>query len=261
MPIKSILVVVSGAEESNPALALAFTLAQKYTARIAALYVKPVVMVYSDGMGFDMTPSVIEAQQAYLQSAADKAESVTKAQAAQAGYEIEWRCEEGDELNIAAAQARVSDIVLANPEVARDLMFEAGIPVLAVPHGASADLGKRVLVAWNGSRECARAVRDARDLLKKAEQVLVAVFDPPHGKGMGHDIAALLASHGANVSVREMLSDGDNIGNLLLQEAKANGCGLIVMGGYGHSRFREWVLGGVTDAILHDAQIPVLLSH
>ena len=261
MPIKSILVVVSGAEESNPALALAFTLAQKYTARIAALYVKPVVMVYSDGMGFDMTPSVIEAQQAYLQSAADKAESVTKAQAAQAGYEIEWRCEEGDELNIAAAQARVSDIVLANPEVARDLMFEAGIPVLAVPHGASADLGKRVLVAWNGSRECARAVRDARDLLKKAEQVLVAVFDPPYGKGMGHDIAALLASHGANVSVREMLSDGDNIGNLLLQEAKANGCGLIVMGGYGHSRFREWVLGGVTDAILHDAQIPVLLSH
>jgi nucleotide-binding universal stress UspA family protein len=261
MPIKSILVVVSGAEESNPALALAFTLAQKYTARIAALYVKPVVMVYSDGMGFDMTPSVIEAQQAYLQSAADKAESVTKAQAAQAGYEIEWRCEEGDELNIAAAHARVSDIVLANPEVARDLMFEAGIPVLAVPHGASADLGKRVLVAWNGSRECARAVRDARDLLKKAEQVLVAVFDPPHGKGMGHDIAALLASQGANVSVREMLSDGDNIGNLLLQEAKANGCGLIVMGGYGHSRFREWVLGGVTDAILHDAQIPVLLSH
>jgi nucleotide-binding universal stress UspA family protein len=261
MPIKSILVVVSGAEESNPALALAFTLAQKYTARIAALYVKPVVMVYSDGMGFDMTPSVIEAQQAYLQSAADKAESVTKAQAAQAGYEIEWRCEEGDELNIAAAHARVSDIVLANPEVARDLMFEAGIPVLAVPHGASADLGKRVLVAWNGSRECARAVRDARDLLKKAEQVLVAVFDPPHGKGMGHDIAALLARHGANVSVREMLSDGDNIGNLLLQEAKANGCGLIVMGGYGHSRFREWVLGGVTDAILHDAQIPVLLSH
>ena len=78
---------------------------------------------------------------------------------------------------------------------------------------------------------------------------------------MGHDIATHLARHGANVSVREMLSDGNNIGELLLEEAKANGCGLIVMGGYGHSRFREWVLGGVTDAILNDAQIPVLLSH
>ena len=90
MSIKSILVVVSGAEETNPALALAFTLAQNYSAHIAALYVKPVVMVYSDGMGFDMTPSVIEAQQAYLQAAADKAESATKAQAAKAGQEIEW---------------------------------------------------------------------------------------------------------------------------------------------------------------------------
>ena len=78
---------------------------------------------------------------------------------------------------------------------------------------------------------------------------------------MGHDIAGLLAHHGANVSVREMLSDGDNIGDLLLEEAKANGCGLIVMGGYGHSRFREWVLGGVTDAILNEAGLPVLISH
>jgi len=261
MSIKSILVVVSGAEDTNPALALAFTLGRTYSAHIAALYVKPVVMVYSDGMGFDMTPSVIEAQQAYLQAAADKAESVTKAQAAKAGVEIEWRCEEGDELSVASSHARVSDIVLASPDVARDLMFESGVPVLAVPHGASDQLAKRVLVAWNGSRESARAVRDARDFLKASEQVLVAVFDPPHGKGMGHDIAGLLAHHGANVSVREMLSDGDNIGDLLLQEAKANGCGLIVMGGYGHSRFREWVLGGVTDAILNDASLPVLLSH
>ena len=261
MSIKSILVVVSGAEEDNAALSLAFTLAQTHSAHVATLYVKPVVMVYSDGMGFDMTPSVIEAQQAYLQAAADKAESVTKAQAAKAGVTIEWRCEEGDELSVAASHARVSDLVLASPEVARDLMFEAGVPVLAVPQGASDQLAKRVLVAWNGSREAARAVRDSRVFLKSAEQVIVAVFDPPHGKGMGHDIAGLLAHHGANVSVREMLSDGDNIGDLLLEEAKANGCGLIVMGGYGHSRFREWVLGGVTDAILNEAGLPVLISH
>ncbi len=261
MPIKSILVVVAGAETTNPALALAFSLAQKHQAHIAALYVKPVVMVYSDGMGFDMTPSVIEAQQAYLQASAEKAESVTKAQAAKAGVEIEWRCEEGDELAVAAAHARVSDLVMTTPEVARDLMFEAGIPVLSVPQGASDQLAKRVLVAWNGSREAARAVRDARSMIKDSEQVIVAVFDPPHGKGMGHDLANLLARHGANVSVREMLSDGDNIGELLMEEAKANGCGLIVMGGYGHSRFREWILGGVTDAILNDSSLPILISH
>ena len=97
--------------------------------------------------------------------------------------------------------------------------------------------------------------------MKSSEQVIVAVFDPPHGKGMGHDIAALLAHHGANVSVREMLSDGNNIGDMLLQEAKANACDLIVMGGYGHSRFREWVLGGVTDSILTESHLPILLSH
>jgi len=196
MSIKSILVVVSGAEDTNPALALAFTLGRTYSAHIAALYVKPVVMVYSDGMGFDMTPSVIEAQQAYLQAAADKAESVTKAQAAKARVDIEWRCEEGDELSVASSHARVSDIVLASPDVARDLMFESGVPVLAVPHGASDQIAKRVLVAWNGSRESARAVRDAKSFLTSSEQVIVAVFDPPHGKGMGHDLAALLAHHG-----------------------------------------------------------------
>ena len=99
------------------------------------------------------------------------------------------------------------------------------------------------------------------DFLSAADQVTVAVIDPPAGSQIGEDIAALIASHGGKVDVREMLSGGQNIGSLLLKEAKANGVSMIVMGGYGHSRFREWVLGGVTDQILSDSGLPVMLSH
>ena len=261
MSIKNVLVIVSAAEEDNACLRMAFAIAEQHQAKVAALYVKPVVAVYSDGMGFDMTPSIIEAQQTYLDAAAKKAEDATKAQAAKEHCPIEWRCEEGDEQLVAASHAHYADLVLATPDTARDLMFVAGVPVIAVPAQAPSQSPKSILVAWNGSRESARAVRDAMDFLSAADQVTVAVIDPPAGSQIGEDIAALIASHGGKVDVREMLSGGQNIGSLLLKEAKANGVSMIVMGGYGHSRFREWVLGGVTDQILSDSGLPVMLSH
>ena len=261
MSIKSIHVVVSGARGEAARLDAAVALAGAHGASVAALHVKPMVIIYSNGMGMEMTPALVEAQEQELEAAAKATEAMVKAHAERAKTPIEWRCEEGDQQAVAAIHARYADLVIASPDVARDLVFAAGVPVLAVPDGAKAKALKRVLVAWNGSREAARAVRDAADLLAAAKAVTVVVFDPTAGRSIGQDISRLLASHGIKVEVRELVSKDAAIGGLLLQEAKTGGVDLLVMGAYGHSRFREWVLGGATEEVLSDATLPVLLSH
>lgn len=261
MAIKNILVVVSGAASEAARLDAAFALADKHGAGVAALYVKPTAIVYSGGMGFEMTPALIEAQEREIEAAAKNAETAVKGHAERAKRTLEWRSEEGDQQTVAGIHARYADLVVAAPDVARDLVFTAGVPVLAVPDGAKAKAPKRILVAWNGSREAARAVRDAGDLLAAAEAVTVVVFDPTPGRSIGTDLSRLLASHGVKVEVRELVSKGGEIGGLLLDEAKTGGADLLVMGAYGHSRFREWVLGGATEEALADSAIPLLLSH
>lgn len=262
MAIKKLLVVVSGAANGTACLTAAFALAKQHEATVAALYVKPLpVTTYSSGMGFDMSPTFIEAQERELESAAKNTEQAVMALAEKHKTQIEWRCEQGDPLAIPAIHARYSDLVIASPDIARDLVFAAGVPVLTVPDGAKAGAFKHILVAWNGSREAARAVRDAADLLAAADLATVAVFDPAPGRPVGQDLSRLLASHGVRVEVREMVSKGAEIGGLLLNEAKAGGADLLVMGAYGHSRLREWVLGGATEEVLSDSTIPVLLSH
>ncbi|MSP49041.1 MAG: universal stress protein [Alphaproteobacteria bacterium] len=261
MPIKNLLVVVSGADGEETRLDTAVALAGKHGASVAALYVKPTAVIYSGGMGFEMSPALIEAQERDLEAAAKEAEAAVKAYAARSKTAIEWRCEEGDEVAVAAIHARYADLVVATPDLARDLVFAAGGPVLAVPDGVKANPPKRVLVAWNGGREAARALRDAADLLAAAGSATVVVIDPPPGKPIGQDIARFLAAHGIKTEVREMVSRGAGVGGLLLEEARTGGADLLVMGAYGHSRFREWVLGGATEEVLSDSKLPVLLSH
>jgi nucleotide-binding universal stress UspA family protein len=132
---------------------------------------------------------------------------------------------------------------------------------MAVPDGATPNGLKHVVVAWNGSREAARAVRDAIPLIEAVGTAEVMVIDPPNGQEIGADIARALSSHGIKVDVHERLSNDAEIGDLLLKEARVSGADLLVMGAYGHSRLREWVLGGATEEVLEKAKIPVLLSH
>jgi nucleotide-binding universal stress UspA family protein len=261
MTLKSILTVVSGGDGDDSRLDLAFAWASKHRAKLAALHVMPSPMVYPAGPGVELPVSVIEAQQRDIEAAARNAEQRTRKQAERAGADIEWRCEEGDDVALAGIHARYADLVIASPDLARDLVFVAGTPVLAVPTGAAAAPAKRVLVAWNGSREATRAVRDALPLLKSADSVQVSVIDPPDGRAIGDGLATLLARHGVAVLVQESLAHGTDVGAMLLEQARTGGADLIVMGAYGHSRFREWVLGGATETVLEEARLPVLLSH
>lgn len=150
----------------------------------------------------------------------------------------------------------------------QDILLDSGRPVLVVPpkQQTTAILPKRVVVAWQPTREAARAVHDAMPLLKTAEQVDVLVVDPKvgeraHGEEPGADIAAHLARHGLNVQVVVRPSLGASSGAAILDYAKSIGADLIVAGGYGHSRLRERVLGGTTRDLLHSTSLPVLFAH
>ena len=153
-----------------------------------------------------------------------------------------------------------------NSDLPEYVVMNSGCPVLVVPYAASfKNVGERVLIAWNASMEARRAVHNAIPLLKRAKVVEVAVFNPAsqpdvHGKEPGADIALYLSRHEIKVDVIQQETEGD-IGNALLSLATNLNSDLLVMGCYGHSRFREILLGGATRTVLESMTIPVLMSH
>lgn len=147
------------------------------------------------------------------------------------------------------------------------LLIESGRPVLVVPPRCKVPMpAKRIVAAWRPTRECARAFHDALPLLAAAESVDILVVDPVggelgHGEQPGADIAAHLARHGVKVDVQVRQSHDNRIASVLLDHVKDARANLLVVGGYGHSRFREWALGGVTRELLFEATVPVFYSH
>jgi len=152
-------------------------------------------------------------------------------------------------------------------EFERNVPLAAGRPVLVVPYAFEhRPLGHRVLVAWNASREAARAVSDALPLLKRAGHVHVVAFQPErsgtaHGEEPGADVGLYLTRHGVKVTASSYENSTVDIGNQLLSRAFDLSADLIVMGAWGHSRLREFVLGGVTRTLLETMTVPVLMSH
>lgn len=146
------------------------------------------------------------------------------------------------------------------------VVLNSGRPVLIVPYaGRYQTVGKRALVAWDASIGATRAITNALPMLKRADIVEVAVFNPEdkpnaHGELPGDDIALYMARHNVRVDVIRKETHVE-IGDALLSLATELGSDLLVMGGYGHSRFREILLGGVTRNMLSSMTLPVLMSN
>lgn len=191
---------------------------------------------------------------------------------------FERRLVDDDARNSISLQARYCDLSVigqtdpndASSVVPADLpehvVMHSARPVLIVPYaGQFGPVGKRVLVAWDASMAATRAVADAIPLLRRADAVDVVTFNPEEQVGMldekpGADIASYLARHGIKAAfTRQKI----NIpaGEALLSLTTDFASDLLVMGGYGHSRFREILLGGVTRTILESMTVPVFMSH
>ena len=186
------------------------------------------------------------------------------------------RVEEGEPLDVTARLGRCADLVVvgqAEPgadidgvgqDFPQQVALHTGGPVLVVPYaGRFTGIGRDVLVAWKDAREAARAVRDARPLLAQARRVILLELMAPNANA---DTAALtelqaqLARHGIKAEARLEATEID-VGDALLSRAADLAVDSIVMGAYGHTRLREWVLGGMTKHLLDHMTVPTLMTH
>jgi nucleotide-binding universal stress UspA family protein len=147
------------------------------------------------------------------------------------------------------------------------LLFESGRPVLVIsPHHPMVHPLKHAVVAWQPTRDATRALHDALPLLRVASSVDVLMVDPVvgesrHGEEPGADIALHLARHGIRVNVVVHARQRETVATALQRHAAESGAQLLVAGGYGHSRLREWALGGTTRELLDTISLPILFSH
>jgi nucleotide-binding universal stress UspA family protein len=268
---EDILVHVDDTGSGRARLEAAVDLAARFHAYLSGLYVASLHHYFSY---VDPAPGSWESCRQALREEADKAQQRFEAATTRAGIASEWRYVEGDALTVISKFGRIVDlVVLGQPSehagpVTRDIAGKAplatGRPTLLIPAAFSGTLGKRVLVAWNDSREAARAAHDALLVLSQAEQVTVMVINRPGEAQNGSLCAGMvehLSRHGVKAEAIGATASGNSVGEVLLDQAARQKADLIVMGGYGQPRLWEIALGGVTRHILKYATVPVLMSH
>lgn len=275
MALKDMLVHVHSEALSQAAVDAAFALAERHDAHLVGLGIRaPADMpTYAEAR---LPESVIEILDEREETRLAGAKEMFEARAKHAGRDdrSEWREDFGLPAQTLSLHARYSDLVVAaqsSPDssdrrfidLAEDVLIASGRPVLVIPTaGAEAPIGDKIIVAWNASREAARALADAMPMLDKAKSVeIFTAGDLEIGELPGADIAAHLARHSIKVGVYHAPPTELSAGDALLNRVSDSGSDMIVMGGYGRSRFREFVLGGVTRHILQHMTVPVMMSH
>ena len=143
-------------------------------------------------------------------------------------------------------------------------LFATISPVLVCPPVPTAAMGRKILVAWNGDQEAMRAIRAALPFLQDADQVEIVMVEPQKTNdpnAPGYALMSMLTRHGVNAILSPISRTAERVSDTLRQKAREMGADMIVMGAYGHSRFRERFLGGATREMLTDAELPVLMTH
>lgn len=278
MSYKTLLVHLDTGERAAARVDVALRLARTFGAHVTGMFATFV----PDTRSFYLSAGAAEYFALQSQTRDERRgaiERLFRAELSRAGVEGDWIApdEYADEAVIRAS--RSADLVIAgqtDPEHAEasvgerfpeDLVMASGRPVLFVPYaGRCEPLGERVLVAWDDSREASRAVHDALPFLLRAAHVGVVRVTrdgaTPTSAQPGIDIVAALARHGVKVDATKIVSDADDTaGNVLLSHSADGGYDLVVMGAYGHARWQERMLGGVTRTMFESMTLPVLMSH
>ena len=277
MTIKDILVHLDNSRAMPGRVRAAVELARRHDAHLTGLYVieMPVLRSYAEAQ---VPIGVIEAQRAAFASGAAAAKREFGEIADNSDISTEWRCVEDRRIDALSLHARYVDLLVvgqADPEdpacvsrgLADHMALASGRPVLVIPAGGvSGAIGENIVVAWNAKREAVRAISDAMPLLESANLVSVVTInakaDDPENAGIpAADIGLHLARHGIETQTKSLYGAPAAIGELLLATARDESADLLVMGAYGHARFREILLGGVTAHVLAHADIPALLAH
>ncbi len=286
MSYKTILVHWDAGPASRHRLDMAADLAQRFGSHLVGLYTRPTLQVRPVAdEGFP--PG--DFYRAYAESA--EADQVAAAAAFTEAIgprtiSSEWRVIDSADVDAIVAQSRYADLVVIGRRAAtggrivpadlpETVAFDSGKPVLVVPRFDAGRLSNdTILLCWNDSREAARAASEALPLLQAARRVVVLVATPVsmppemltassrrEDSDSGASVAVWLRRHGVEALVqRETTSEAD-VADLILARAAEWQAGVIVMGVYGHSRLREFVLGGTSRAMLADTGVPLLIAH
>lgn len=276
MPYKTILVHADNSPHAPQRLQAAIELAAQHGAHLVGAAMTGVSRFLYQDSSIDMARTVLAVQLEALHAQAARALAAFDTAAFGAGLaSFERRLVDDDPAGALALQARYADLVVVSqadpedpaarlvPDLPEYVVLNGARPVLIVPYAGHFDtIGSHAMLAWDASIEATRATAAALPMLQQAGKVTVAVFNPgsAHGEQPGADIALYLARHGVTATVTVQPTAID-VGNALLSMAAETGANLLVMGGYGHTRFRELVLGGVTRTILGSMTIPVLMAH
>lgn len=279
MTYKTILVHVDDAKHAEARLELAANLAKTEDAHLIGAAMTGVSRFLFETMSADTGTAGIAPFLDTIRQRTERTLAPFEQVARRVGVaSFEKRMNDDEAAGGLSLQARYSDLVIVGqydpegtaPSTYADLpeyvAMNGSSPVLVVPYtGAFTRTGERALIAWDGSMEATKTVHAAIPLLRRAQNVDVVVFNArtdasSHGEQPGADIALYLARHGIRVNVIQQKTDID-IGNAVLSLAADLNSDLLVMGCYGHSRFREILLGGPTRTVLQSMTIPVLMAH
>lgn len=280
MSYKTILVHCDGDKSAVQRVAVAIDMARRFGGHLVGLQVQPPFTppLFAE-TAFAMEP-LLDAYQQAAKAAREAATRTFAGAVASKGLSSEWRTVDGpvDEQVIAAS--RCADLVVlgqADPEnatamsapadLAETVAMGSGRPILTVPFvGAPARVGGTVLLCWNASRESAQAATAALPILQQATKVVVLVVDGRAADGEraprpGADAVAWLGRHGIQAALQQDVSADGDVGAAILSRAADYSADLIVMGLYGHSRAREFILGGASRTLLRSMTVPVLMAH
>lgn len=279
MSYKTILVCLTTEEAARDILPTACDLARNFEAHLIGIHTLQAPIVYPSFSFYAGFPDVVPDYE-YVRKDNDAIKAIFDKMTHAEGFVNEWRSlpaksqKASTELIQNAFQADL--IIVHHPDkendridqygLQRDLILQSGRPVLEIPESAkNKPVGKNILVAWNATRESGLAVHNALPLLKQAESVTLLTVTqrnnhPDSVEVEGHELAASLGRHGIKVTVKHTDQSKPSMGEQIAYEAAIEGCDMIVMGAYGHSRFHNFIFGNATDYLLKSSPLPVLFS-
>jgi nucleotide-binding universal stress UspA family protein len=275
--IKDIVVNLTGSTPQEFAADYAISLAQLFDAHIAGIGFIYEPVIPGSLMG-GIPTDLIEAQREENSKAAKAATGRFEAAAARAGVSTEVRILDASVAGAAdlfGRAARRFDLAVVGQARPREgaseelliegALFESGRPVVVVPHVQTQGVTlERVLVCWDGSRPATRAIADGMPFLRRAKAIDIVAVSGERGKGselVGTNMARHLARHDLAVELKRVSAGDVDVPSAIAAYAADIGADFMIMGGYGHSRLREFILGGVTRTVLSSSTIPVLMSH
>lgn len=265
MGYRTILAELTSEPSARTSLPAARQLAGRFEAVLVGFHAiaAPFIPAAWEGGGsVYLAPELIEAQRDLARGIRDRVEAVFREHCG-ADSRAVWREAEGEVAQLLAAAARTADLVITTqggrPTVSEPLVTAAGVPVLVLPSAPAGELGRRVLVGWNGSREATRAAHQALPFLAGAERVFLCALGQAAHDSL-EPATTMLGRHGVAVEPIPVAAAEGAAGRALLEQAREHGADLLVVGAYGHSRMREFIFGGATRHLLDQAELPVLFG-